>query len=318
MKILKISCVWIVSVLFAVSAFGQNYPSKPIRFIVTFAAGGGTDIVARVLGRRLSEKLGQPVVIENRIGAGGNIGTRMVAAAKPDGYTILVNSNAYLVNPAISSNAGYDPLRDFIPIVNAGSTPTVLVAHPSVKSSSLKELISSSKETQLFYSSAGVGTVPYMLIENMKKREQWSLIHVPFSGASLALNAVVSGQVPLAALSGETSGLKDFIQSGRLRALTVTSAKRWTQRPEIPTIVEMGFPSYVTASWIGLFAPAGTPKDIIGLLNREFNSILMEAETSKQIGRDYQPNTSEEFAASNKIEFENWLKIAIQLANQKD
>jgi tripartite-type tricarboxylate transporter receptor subunit TctC len=287
----------------------QAYPAKPIKFVVAFAPGGGTDIVARVVGQRLSEVLGQPVVVENRAGAGGNIGARAVATAKPDGYTILVTSSAFLINPAVSRSAGYDPLKDFLPIIKAGSVPTVLVAHPSTPVTSFKDLVAQAKSKQFFYSSAGVGTVPYMFAEYANKREGVKLTHVPFSGAGPALNAVVAGHVGLAALSGETSGLKDFIHAGKLRALAVTSAKRWTARPEIPTVAEAGFPAYVTSSWIGLFAPPETPREIITRLNREIGRILAEPEVKAQSGRDWDPNTQEEFAAENKEEYATWIRV---------
>ena len=314
MKLIKSITTLAFLITFAAVAQAQTYPNKPIRLVVAFAPGGGTDLLARLVSQRLSEVMGQPVIVENRAGAGGNIGTRAVAAAKPDGHTILVTSNAYLVNPAISKTAGYDPLRDLIPIISAGKVPSVIVVHPSMQVGSFKELMTQSLSQPVFYSSAGVGTIPYIFIEYLNKRAGSKFVHVPYSGSGPALSAIVSGHVTMAALAGETGGLKDFIQTGKFRPLLVTSSKRWAARPEILSLSELGLADFVMSSWVGFLVPANTPKDVVSRLNYELGRILSHPEVrALQSGRDYEPNTSEQFAASNRIELERWINIAKEM-----
>mgnify|MGYP006286437403 FL=1 len=248
------------------------WPDKPLKIVVAFPPGSSTDIVARALSVPLSEALGQPVVIENKPGAGGNIATLGVARSAPDGYTFLMHSVAYAVNPSLYSKAGYEVGKDLTAVALAAVSPNILFVHPSVKANSLAELLSLSKTEKLSYASSGNGTTTHLgaelLFRNLAKVE---VQHVPYAPASAA-NAVVSAQVPL----GSTSipPVVQLAKAGKVRPIAVTSLKRSGALPDVPTVAELGYPGFEANTWFAMFAPQGTPDEVLTRVNAEINRIL--------------------------------------------
>jgi tripartite-type tricarboxylate transporter receptor subunit TctC len=267
----SIKC-WLTSLLLACASAHAVYPEKPIKIVVAFPPGSSTDIVARSLGQPLSEAMGQPVVIENRPGAGGNIGTAAVARSNPDGYTLLMHSVAYSVNPSLYSKAGYEVGKELTGVAMAAVSPNIIYVHPSVKATSLKELLSLAQTEKLSYASSGNGTTTHLgaelLFRNLSKVD---ILHAPYSPAAAA-NAVVSGQVPV----GSTSipPVVQLAKSGKVVPLVVTSSKRSSALPEVPTVAELGYPGFEANTWFAMLAPAGTPRDVLDRLNMEVNKIL--------------------------------------------
>jgi tripartite-type tricarboxylate transporter receptor subunit TctC len=249
------------------------FPDKPIRIVVAFAPGSSTDIVARTIGNSLSIALGQTVVVENRPGAGGNIATVAVAKAPADGYTLLMHSVAYSVNPSLFSKAGYDPNKDLAAVAMAGVSPNILYVHPDVKANNLKELVALAKKEKMSYASSGNGTTTHLGAELLfRNLLQIDVQHVPFQPAAAA-NAVVSGQVPI----GSTSmpPVVQLAKAGKVRAIAVTSRKRSAAMPDVPTVEELGYKGFEANTWFALFAPAGTPADVLDKLNSEINKVLL-------------------------------------------
>ena len=248
------------------------YPDKPIKIIVAFPPGSSTDIVARTLAQPLSEALGQPVVIENRPGAGGNIGTLAVARSAADGYTFLMHSVAYSVNPSLYSKAGYEVGKDLTGVAMAAVSPNIIYVHPSVKANDLKELLALARTDKLSYASSGNGTTTHLgaelLFKNLAKAD---ILHVPYAPATAA-NAVVSGQVPV----GSTSipPVVQLVKAGKVRALAVTSVKRSGALPDVPTVAESGYPGFEANTWFAMLAPSATPPEVLDRLNLEINKIL--------------------------------------------
>jgi tripartite-type tricarboxylate transporter receptor subunit TctC len=252
--------------LMAGTAFAQPYPSKPIRIAVAFPPGGPTDIIARLFGAKMSEALGQQVVVENVVGASGNIAARNVARSTPDGYTILLHSSAYAVNPSLSANAGYDGEKDFVPIAVVASQPNFIVVNAEFPAKTLAELIARAKTEKLAFASAGNGTTPHLTAENLfKVRAKLDITHIPFKGGGPAATAVLSGQPPIGSIAG--SAPLPHIKSGKLRALAVSSARRIPALPDVPTLTELGYPDMEDYTWVGFFVPAATPADITQKLN---------------------------------------------------
>lgn len=287
-----------------------NYPNRPLRFLVPHAPGGPTDIMARVVGQQLAERWGQSVVIDNRAGAGGNIGTAMVARTNPDGYTILVNSSAFAVNVSLFRNPGYDP-KDFAPIVNGGVIPNLIFAHPSLSASTLQELIALGKSKNLSYASAGIGTTPHLTAERLlKTMAGLDITHIPYNGAALAANAVVAGQVPVG--TAAVTAPAPLIKAGKLKGIVVTSLQRSPALPDVPTVAESGFPGYEDYTWIAFFAPAGTPREVVEKLNADITAVLkLPAVTDRLtvLGFDFTPNTPLQFADYLKREVVKWAKV---------
>jgi tripartite-type tricarboxylate transporter receptor subunit TctC len=258
------------------------WPDKPIRIVVAFPPGATTDIIARAFSAPLSEALGQPVVIENRPGAGGNIATVGVARSPADGYTFLMHSVAYAVNPSLYAKAGYEVGKDLSAVAIAGVSPNILYVHPSVKANSMAELLALAKTDKLSYASSGNGTTTHLgaelLFRNLAKVD---IQHVPFSPAAAA-NAVVSGQVPL----GSTSipPVVQLAKAGKVRPIAVTSSRRSSAMPDVPTVAELGYPGFESNTWIGVFAPAGTPEDVLQRMNTEINKILSSKAIADNFG----------------------------------
>ncbi len=297
----------------ASTSSGQAYPSKPIRYVIPFAPGGGQDLVGRALAPRLSEALGQQVVIDNRPGGGTILGAELVARSPADGYTIFMGSNTSMsINPNLHAKLPYEPLRDFAPIIRIATAANMLVVHPSMPVRSVKELAAFAKARpdQLNYGSSGTGTPAHLAGVMFNEAAGVKLVHVPYKGSSPALTALISGETQLM-FSTLTSSLQ-FVRSQRLRALAVTSAKRSPAIPEMPTVAESGYSGYEAITWYGAFAPAGTPAAVISRLNAEFAKVLNHAEFKSWLlnqGAEVAPTTPDELAAQVKMELQLYAPI---------
>jgi tripartite-type tricarboxylate transporter receptor subunit TctC len=248
------------------------FPEKPIRLVVAFAPGSSTDIVARLIGEQLSAALGQPVVVENRPGAGGNIATVGVMNAPADGYTLLFHSVAYSVNPSMFANAGYDALTDLQPVAMAAFTPNLIYVHPDVKANNLAELLALARTSKMAYAHSGNGTTTQLGAELLfRGLAKVDITHVPFQPAA-ATNAVVSGQVPIASTSMPPA--VQFVRTGKVRPIAVTSLKRSPALPDVPTVAELGYKDFEANTWFAVFAPGKTPLAVLDLLNAEINKAL--------------------------------------------
>jgi tripartite-type tricarboxylate transporter receptor subunit TctC len=291
------------------SAPAQEWPkAKPITFTVAFGPGSSTDIVARSVGQKVSESLGQSVVIENKPGAGGNIGAQLIKRAPADGYNILVISVSVAVNPSLYPNAGYDTLADFAPVALGPSTPNIITVHPSVPVNSVAELIAHAKKEKLSYASSGVGTTTHLSMERMKIATGVDITHVPYQPAA-AIGAVVAGHTQVSSTSMPPAVPQ--VKSGKLRALAVTSAQRSPALPDVPTMREAGFSDFDDLTWFGFFAPAGTPPAVVARLNAEINKAMAMPDVAAQFaaqGLNARPNTAAEFTTFLRAEIPKWAK----------
>jgi tripartite-type tricarboxylate transporter receptor subunit TctC len=294
-------------------ANAQTYPSKSIRMVVPFPPGGTTDILARTIGQKMAEDWGQPVVIDNRPGAGGNIGSDLVAKAPPDGYTLLMGTiSTHAINPSLYKKLPFDPARDFAPISRVGTLPNILIVHPSVPVKSVKELIelAKSKPGDLNFASSGVGTSLHLSGELFNSMAGVKLVHIPYKGSSPALADLLGGQVKI--MFDNLPSALPHVKAGKLKPLAVTSTKRVAVLPEVPTVSESGLPGFEVTSWFAVYAPAKTPKDIVTKLNGEIVKILRSADVKDklaQLGVDAAPTTPEELATFAKAETEKWGKV---------
>jgi tripartite-type tricarboxylate transporter receptor subunit TctC len=290
-----------------------NYPNKTIRMIVPFPAGGPTDIIARIVGQKLTDSMGQPVVIDNRGGSGGNIGADIVAKAAPDGYTLVMAIvGTHAINPALYARMPYDPVRDFSPITKTGAATIVLVAHPSVPVKSIKDLVAlaKAKPRQLTFGSPGSGTPHHLAGELLKTMAGIDLIHIPYKGAAPAVAELLGGQVNTVIVS--LPAAFPHVKAGRLTALGVTSGTRSAIVPEVPTFAEAGLGGYELENWYGLLAPARAPKAIIDKLNRETVKALQMPDVKERLnsqGFEIRTSTPDEFSVYIKSELVKWAKI---------
>jgi len=274
--------VWLACLLFSSSALAQAWPAKPVHFILPFAPAGPVDITARLLLPKVSEILGRQLLIENKPGAGGNVGAALVAKSAPDGYTALITSSAFAVNVSLFANAGYDAERDFAPVIVIASQPNLIAVNATLPVKSLAELIDLAKKSKLAYASPGVGTTPHLTAENLFRiTAKLDITPVHFKGAGPAVMAAVTGEPPLGAYA--ISGPLPHIKSGKLRALAVSSTKRVAALPDVPTFAEAGFPGMEDYTWIGVFLPAGTPAPIVQRLNDAINRAMQAADVKERI-----------------------------------
>ena len=294
------------------SAADTAYPERPVRVIVTFPAGGGTDIVARMVFQKVAERSGATFVIDNRGGAGGTIGTDLAAKSPADGYTLVVVSGSHTINPSLYQKLPYDTVRDFAPVTMLVTGPGLLVVHPSLPARTVRQLIALAKERpgQMLYASAGNGTPPHLAAELFKHMTGTNIVHIPYKGNAQAMTDLIAGQVSLS-FPTIPSALP-HVQAGKLRALGVTSARRSSALPEVPAIAEAGVPGYEGSAWYGVLAPAGTPQGIIGRWQYELHNTLRLPELrDKLIAQGLEPvaNTSAEFAAIIALEIKKWSKV---------
>jgi tripartite-type tricarboxylate transporter receptor subunit TctC len=272
---------------------GQAYPAKPVRFIAGFPAGGPSDIVTRAVAKRMSELMGQPVVVENRSGAGGHIAVEAVAKAPPDGYTILLAGSFLTIGPSLNPKLGYDPVRDLAPVALIARNQYLLVVHPAVPARNVKDLIAlaRSRPGQLNYGSSGVGAPPHLATELLKTMARVNAVHVPYKGATPAIADLIGGHIDF--YIGGISGLIPQVRSGKVRALAVTGARRSSELPDVPTIAEAAIPGYDISTWFGVVAPAGTPKEIVARLNATLAKIVGEKDTQSYLAaQGLEPATS--------------------------
>ncbi len=308
MKILAMAAV-VLPIVSGAGGAQAAYPDRPVKLVVPFAAGGSTDIIARLIGAKMSEILGQQVVIENRGGAGGNLGSDAVAKAEPDGYTILMGTVAtHAINPALFKKMPYDPVKDFAPVSWLVTVPNVLVVHPSVKAQNLKELIALLKASPgtFNYASSGNGTPLHLSGELFKSMAGVEVTHVPYRGAGPALNDVTAGQVPI--MFDNLPSSIGHIKGGTLRGIAVTTAER-SPAIDLPTMAEAGLPGYETYTWNALFAPAGTPKEAIDKLNEAGNKAVADPTVQKRLNElsaQVVGSTPEKLAEHVKAELAKW------------
>ena len=289
--------------------FAQDWPKqKPIHVIVGFPPASTTDLVARLVAPKLQETLGQSVIVENKPGASGNLAAQQVKRAAPDGYTLFATSVAYAVNPSLYANAGYDPLTDFIPVILAPSTPNIITVNPSVPAKNLQELVALARKEMLSYASSGIGTTTHLSVERIKMAAGVDITHVPYAPAQ-AVGAAVAGHTQISSTSMPPA--VQHVRAGRVRAIAVTSAQRSPALPDVPTVNEQGFSGFDDLTWIGFFAPAGMPQDLVNRLNAEIARALSAPDVQEklgQLGLEWKANTSGEFAAFLREEVQKWSK----------
>jgi tripartite-type tricarboxylate transporter receptor subunit TctC len=295
-------------------ASAQPYPSKPVRIIVPFPAGGTADILARILGEKMSESLGQPVVVENRAGAAGGIGAALAAKSPPDGYTLFMGTTGtQTMNPVINSKIGYDPLADFAPVSNFAASPFVLVVHPSFPAKTLPELVEAAKREprKLQYATFGTGSSAHMTGEMFRTRAGVEIVHVPYKGAPQAITDVIAGHVHMTFSLLPT--VLPHIRAGKVRAIAVAAPARDPALPDVPTFAEGGMPGFVSDSWYGVLAPAGTPQPVVAKLNAEVRRVLALPEVRQRLAQEGAVavgNTPEHFAEQIRSELAHWKKVA--------
>jgi len=294
-------------------AFAQNYPTKPVRFIVPFAPGGGSDLVARTVAQKLTEALGQTVVVDNRTGAAGSIGAELAAKSPPDGHTLLLGSNGPLaINPHLYPKLPYDAERDFAPVALVTVMPFLLVTHPALPVRSVKELVALAKSRpgQLNYGSPGNGSTTHLANELLKSMTGISIAHVPYKGVAPAATDLISGQTQM--MSGDLSTLLPHVKSGRMRAIAVTSARRSSLLPDMPTIAESGVPGYEASGWFGVLVPAATPAAIVERLNTATVKGLAAADARDRLGAlggEVAGGSPAQFGAYVRQESAKWGKV---------
>jgi tripartite-type tricarboxylate transporter receptor subunit TctC len=297
----------------AVRAQGSEpYPSKPVRFVLPFPPGGGTDILGRLLSERLAARLGQPVVIENRGGAGGNVGAEAAARSAPDGYTIVLVAPSLTISPSLYKKLAYDPVKDFAPVSLVATVPNVMVTHPSVPARNLAEFIALAKKKPgaMNFGSGGSGTSNHLAGELFNIVAGVRLVHVPYKGVNLAMNDVMSGELQLVVIGIPAAA--PHIKAGKLRALAVIDSKRAAALPDVPTAAEAGLPNFEVTTWYGVLAPAGTPRAIVTRLNAEIVAVMHSPEMKERLATmatEPMTSTPEEFADLIRREIAKWAGV---------
>ncbi len=308
------SAIFAVLALAAGLAQSQQYPTKPVRIIAPFAPGGGTDFIARLIAQKLTERLGQQVIVENKPGAGGNLGAEFAVKSAPDGYTLLLVAGSYTVNPSLYK-LSFDPVSDITPLIQLSQGPFVVAVHPSVPANNLKELIELARRQpdKLSYASAGSGSITHLASELFLDMAKIKVVHIPYKGTGPALNDTIAGSTQL--IFGSVSTTLQFIKSGRLRGLAVTTPRRISALPDLPTVAEAGVPGYEVVLWHGLVAPKGVPRPIVDRLNREANEVLKAKDMGDLLATDgVAPagGTPEQFRAVIKADIGRWRGVVKQ------
>lgn len=308
-----IACALASAALAADPVPAQEYPSKPTRLVVPFAAGGPNDVVARIIGPKLADASRYPVVVDNRPGAGGNIGTELVAKAPADGYTIALIGMHFVVNPSLYERIGYDAIRDFTPITNAAVSPVIIVAHPSLPARNTRELAQLAKKMPLSYGSPGTGTAGHLAGALFDVVAGVKMQQIPYKGAGPAINDLLGGHVQLAFMAFPPA--LPHVKTGKLRGIAVTTLERSAALPEVPTVAESGYPGFSVDNMYGFIAPVRTPRAIVEKLNREIVRIVRSPDVNERLtGQGFDPlgNTSPEFAAYLRAEVDKWSKVIRQ------
>lgn len=309
----------------ALGASGQlwaqaAWPNKPVKFVVAFAPGGPADIIARLLGQKLSEALGQSVVVENRAGAGGSIASSFVAKADADGYTLLINTSSYAVNPAMARTQTFDPEKDLVLASLVASSPNLIVASPKLKAKTLREVMVEAQSGQYNYGTAGAGTTPQLSAEYLfKVLGKVNVTHVPFQGAGPALNAAMGGQIELASVA--LPAAVELVKAGKVVGLAVTSSKRVAAIPDVPTVAESGFPGFEDYTWVGVFAPAKTPGAIIQRLNQEVAAIQRQNDFQAKLataGFEVMGGSTAEAQNFLRSELTKWARVVKETGAKAD
>ena len=300
-----------VALCVAAAASAQSYPAKPVRLIVGFATGGGTDTLARLVSRKLVDAWPQPLVVENRPGADGSIATELVAKSTPDGYTLVMVSNAHTITP-FQRKLAYNPVKDFAPVTLVASTPNLLLVHPSLPVRNVKELVALAKARpgQLSFGSSGTGTSPFLAMELFKSMTGTNIVHVPYKGSNPAVIDLVGGHIQL--MFGAIPTTLSHVRSGRLRAIAISSPKRWPSVPELPTVAESGLPGFEAATWYGVLAPAGTPAPIVAKLQSDMSAALHQPDVkavAADQGFETIGNKPEEFGEVIRGDMAKWGKL---------
>ncbi|MFN7086114.1 MAG: tripartite tricarboxylate transporter substrate binding protein [Burkholderiales bacterium] len=304
--------VWFVVLFLAGPLWAQDYPHKPLRMVAPFAPGGATDTLARIVGQKLHERFGQPVVVDNRAGAGGNIGADLVAKAAPDGYTLLLGGVPHAIAVTLYAKLPYDLQKDLAAVAEIATFPSMIVLHPALPAKSVKELIALAKARpgELNFGSAGNGSPNHLALELFKTMADVSMVHVPYKGTGQVIGDLLAGQVQLASMGFPTA--TPHVKSGRLRAIAVTGAARSPLLPDVPTVSEEGLPGFDVTSWYGVFAPAATPQDIVAKLNAEIGQVMANAEVRQRLaamGAEPAAKTPAAFAAYVREEIAKWAKV---------
>jgi tripartite-type tricarboxylate transporter receptor subunit TctC len=309
--------------LLALAAQGvaQPYPSKPIRVIVPYPPGGVVDVIARSVGERMTQTIGQPSVIENRVGAASAIGTELVARAAPDGYTLIVASPAHTTNISLNSKLTWHPIRSFAPVAMVGVIPNAILVHPSMPAKTLAEFISHAKANpgKINYASAGAGSSVHLAAELLQQMAQIKMVHIPYKGQPEAVTALITGEVSMMPLTMALA--KARVQAGQARALAVTTPKRSSALPDLPTVAESGYPGYEVSTWFGYLAPAGTPPEVVNKLNAEINAALKHPDVEKRLvalGAELDPGTPQAFGAYLEADMTRWARVIKQAGIKSD
>ena len=302
-------------------AVAQNFPQKPVRTVIGYTPGGTTDVVARIIGQKLTELWGQSVIVDSRPGAAGNIGAENIAKSPADGYSMLLGQNALAVSPAMYTKMAYDVQRDLATVTSASITPHVILLHPSLPARNVKELIALAKKrpNELLMASTGHGNSDHMVAELFNTMAGLKMVHIPYKGGALALKDLVGGQV-VVYFAGLASSVQ-MIKAGRVNAIAVTSKTRAKAVPEVPTVAESGLPAYEAVLWQGYFVPAGTPRDIINKLSTDINRVLAMPDTIERLagaGTDPFPGSPDQFAAFLKVEIDKWGKVVKSIGLKMD
>ena len=311
---------FVLSALLSFAAWAQAYPNRPVKVVVPYAAGGLPDTIARLVGQKLGESLGQQMVVENRGGAGGIVGTTEVAKAAPDGYTLLVADVTQIaVNPHLFANLPYEPLKELTGVSLLGTSPLYLVAHPSLAANDMKELIAlvRSQPGRISYGSSGLGSIHHLAMEALKTGLKLDMVHVPYKGTGQSVPALLGGQVPL--LYAALPSIESHVKAGKVKILAISTVQRSPQTPDIPTVAEAGIPGYEFIAEIGYYAPSGTPREIISRLAAAAQKAVKQPDVVqrfRQLGIDPVGSTPEAYNAANRASFEKYAKV-VQAAGVK-